>query len=65
MGESQQLSRAESQSFENSNSAPRSENDYAPEMFNRRVRANTEGRRNERHYHVWICTALPETLLGC
>lgn len=65
MGESCQVSRIESHSFENSDSAPRSENDYAPTMFNRRVRANTEGRRNERHYDLWICTALPETFLGC
>ena len=57
MGESCQVSRIESRPFENSGSAPRSENDYAPKMFNRRVRANTEGRRNERPYDLWICTA--------
>lgn len=65
MGGSRQVPRIEAQPFANSDSAPRSENDYAPKMFNRTVRANTEGRQNERHYDLWICTALPETFLVC
>lgn len=52
MGESRQTSGIESHSFQNSDSAPRSENDYAPTMFNRRVRANTKGRHNQRHHDL-------------
>lgn len=65
MGESRQVSGMESHSGQSSVSVPRSENDYAPTMFNRRVRANTEGCRDERHHDLWICAELPSTLLGC
>ena len=65
MGESRQVSGIEPRSFQNSGSATRSENDYAPAMFNRRVRANTEGRQTERSDDQRICAALPSTVLGC
>ena len=65
MGERRQASRVEAQSFENSDSTPRSENGYAAPMFDRRVRANTQGRRNDGHDDQRICAALPSTLLGC
>jgi hypothetical protein len=65
VGESRQVSNIESHSFQNSDTAPRSENNDAPTMFNRTVRANTEGRQNERQHDLWICTALSETFLGC
>jgi hypothetical protein len=65
MGENEQVSRIEAPSFENSDSAPRSENGYAPQMFDRRVTANTRSRRNDRHDDQRICAALPSALLGC
>lgn len=65
MGESRRVSRIKAQRFEDSDSAPRPKNDCAPQMFDRRVRANTQGRRNERRHDLWICAALPKTVLGC